>query len=184
MTLERLVEEIQARAERELADERSRADGEEQTIVAERDRKVRQIAEDGQRQAETDATRERFQKLASAKLQSRKLVYETRERRTGEALSAVRASLQAYTEAPEYPVVLKRMFSFATDRLGKQLRVTGRAEDAAVLRTVAGKSFDGDHPAAILGGLIAETPDGNRRLNLSFDELLRLREDKVRSLLA
>jgi len=32
--------------------------------------------------------------------------------------------------------------------------------------------------------LIAETPDGSRRLNLSFDELLRLREDRVRELLA
>ena len=47
----------------------------------------------------------------------------------------------------------------------------------------AGKGFD-DTPAPILGGLIAVTSDGSRRLNLSFDELLRLREDQVRTLLA
>jgi hypothetical protein len=33
-------------------------------------------------------------------------------------------------------------------------------------------------------GLLAETLDGDRQLNLSFDELLRLREDRVRELLA
>jgi hypothetical protein len=31
---------------------------------------------------------------------------------------------------------------------------------------------------------VAETPDGSRRLNLSFDELLRLHEDRVRELLS
>ena len=35
----------------------------------------------------------------------------------------------------------------------------------------------------ILGGLVASTPDGHRRLDLSLDELLRLREGEVRELL-
>ena len=183
MSLDRLIEEIRLRAERELDDERKLGDAQEKEIHEERERKVRQLVDDGQRLAEADAARERSQKLASAKLQARKMVYETRERQTTQALDVVRQTLSAYTEDPEYPQALKRMMAFATDRLGKQLRVTGRAEDAATLRTVAGKSFDPDHPAPILGGLIAETPDGNRRLNLSFDELLRLREDEVRSLL-
>ncbi|MGP8076580.1 MAG: hypothetical protein ACLP8Y_07620 [Thermoplasmata archaeon] len=71
----------------------------------------------------------------------------------------------------------------ANDSLGKQLRISGRAEDAALLQKVAGKSFD-PTPQSIVGGLVAETPDGSRRLNLSFDELLRLREDRVREILA
>jgi vacuolar-type H+-ATPase subunit E/Vma4 len=75
------------------------------------------------------------------------------------------------------------MVGVATSTLGKQLKITGRAEDAAVLAKVAGKSFD-PAPQPILGGLIAETPDGRRRLNLSFDELLRLNEDRLRELLA
>jgi V/A-type H+/Na+-transporting ATPase subunit E len=183
MSLERLIEEIRLRAERELEDQRKLGDAQEKAILDEREQKVRQLVDDGQRLAEADATRERAQKLASAKLQARKLVYETRERQTAQALTTVRAALLEYTEDPEYPAALKRMVAFATDRLGKQLHITGRAEDAAALRTAAGKNFDPDHPVPMIGGLIAETPDGNRRLNLSFDELLRLRDDEVRSLL-
>ena len=75
------------------------------------------------------------------------------------------------------------LMTVATDSLGKQLKISGRAEDAALLAKVAGKCFD-PAPLPIVGGLIAETPDGSRRLKLSFDELLRLREDRVREILA
>ncbi|MGI0130371.1 MAG: hypothetical protein ACREEC_09520, partial [Thermoplasmata archaeon] len=71
----------------------------------------------------------------------------------------------------------------ATAALGRPIRISGRADDAAVLAKVAGKAFD-PTPQPILGGLVAETADRSRRLNLSFDELLRLREDEVRELLA
>jgi len=75
------------------------------------------------------------------------------------------------------------MTEVATATLGKQVRISGRAEDAAALAKVAGKAFD-PTPQPILGGLVAETTDRSRRLTLSFDELLRLREDEVRELLA
>ena len=183
MSLERLVEEIRTRAERELLEEEDRARTEEASIATQRDRRIQEVQAEGKRLAESEAARERAQRLAAAKLQARKMVYEARERRTSQQLESVRAALAGVTETDDYPLVLKRMFAFATDRLGKQLRVTGRAEDASLLRSVAGKSYD-DTPVPIIGGLVAETTDGDRRLNLSFDELLRLREDEVRALLA
>lgn len=184
MSLDRLIDEIRLRAERELDEQRKLGDEQEQAIQVDRDKRVAQIREDGKRSADLEAARERAQRLASAKLQARKMVYESQERRAGTTLAAAREALADYTSDSAYPNALKRMFNFATDHLGKQIRVTGRAEDAALLKTVAGKNFDPDHPAGILGGLIAETTDGARRLNLSFDELLRLREDEIRSLLA
>ncbi|HXQ48302.1 MAG TPA: V-type ATP synthase subunit E family protein [Thermoplasmata archaeon] len=183
MSLERLVDEIRLKAEQELAEEHARADAQERAIALERDRRTKQVREDGQRLADVDAKRERAQKLAGAKLQARKVVYEARERRTNDQLGQVRELLAEVTESDEYPAVLKRMYAVAVDQLGKQLRVMGRKDDAAQLKSIAGRSFD-DTVVPIVGGLIAETPDGSRRLNLSFDELLRLREDAVRSLLA
>jgi vacuolar-type H+-ATPase subunit E/Vma4 len=183
MSLERLVDEIRIRAERELEEERARASTEESAIHEARDRKVAQLREDGRRVAEVDAARERALKVAAAKFQARKRVYEAQEGKTSEMLEQVRGLLSDYTNSPEYPQVLRKMFALATERLGKPIKVSGRAEDAAVLKTVAGKSFD-DTPVRIVGGLVAETSDGARRLNLSFDELLRLREDQVRTILA
>jgi vacuolar-type H+-ATPase subunit E/Vma4 len=183
MSLEHLVEEIRLKAQRELAEEQARTEAAERSIVADRDRRTTQVRSDGQRLADADAKRERAQKLANAKLQARKLVYEARERRTNDQLGQVRELLAEVTESDEYPAVLKRMYSVAVDQLGKQVRVMGRKDDAAPLKSIAGKNFD-DTAVSIVGGLIAETPDGSRRLNLSFDELLRLREDAVRSLLS
>ena len=183
MSLERLVEEIRQRAERELADERARVEAEEREIAQAKDRRIHEIESEGRRVAEADAAREKAQTIAAAKLQARKLVYAAREKRTSERLGDIRTMLREYTESPEYPSVLRQMVQFAIAQLGKSVRVRGRPEDAAALRSLAGKAFDAT-PVPILGGLIAETPDGSRRLNLSFDELLRLREDAIRGLLA
>ncbi len=183
MTLESLVEEIRRHGQAELdAIERARS-AEESRIAEERARKVSEIRAQAARGAAADSARERAQRLAAAHLQSRKMLYEAREKRLAGAIEATRALLTDFADSSAYPAVLKRMYAAATESLGKQLRVSGRAEDATLLAKVAGKAFD-PTPQPILGGMIAETTDGARRLNLSFDELLRLREDRVRELLA
>jgi vacuolar-type H+-ATPase subunit E/Vma4 len=183
MSLESLIEEIRARAEVELKATQDARQAAATKIAADRDRAIAEIAATSARTTEAEVARERAQRIAAAKLKARKMLYEARERRLEGALRDTRALLAEYTDRPEYPAVLKRMVQVANDELGRTIRVSGRAEDAARLRTAAGKSFD-PTPQPILGGVIAETADGSRRLNLSFDELLRLREDKVREILA
>ena len=183
MTLEALVEEIRQRAEAELAATMERQKTESAKILEERDRKIRDIRESSERATETESAREHAQRVAAAKLQSRKMLYEAREQRLEQGLKQTRTLLSDFTSTPAYPNVLKRMVETATSSLGKQVRISGRSEDAPLLSKAAGKTFDAT-AQPILGGLIAETTDGSRRLNLSFDELLRLREDAVRELLA
>jgi len=183
MPLEDLIGEIRRQGEADLAkiaDERgSKADA----ISADRSRRLDAVRTESSRLSEAEISQMRAQELAAAKLKARKMVYEAREARLTKAVADTRTLLVDYTQSEEYPQVLKRMFAEATNALGKQVRVTGREEDAAALQKVAGRAFD-PRPQPILGGLIAETPDGSRRLNLSFDELLRLNEDRVRELLA
>ncbi|MGP8078231.1 MAG: V-type ATP synthase subunit E [Thermoplasmata archaeon] len=183
MGLETLVAEIRRRGEAELQAVEEARDAEATKIASDRDEKIRQIRSEAQRASELEVARERAQRIAGAKLRSRKLLYEAREARLQTAIGATRTLLADYTRSDAYPSVLKRMVDAASETLGKQLRVRGRSEDASRLQKAAGKAFD-PAPLPILGGLVAETPDGSRRLNLSFDELLRLREDRVRELLA
>jgi vacuolar-type H+-ATPase subunit E/Vma4 len=183
MSLDRLVEEVRLRGDEELRKELERQKTEERAIETDRDKRVQAANEWARKRVELETARERAQRLASAKLQARKLVYEAQEKQTGASLGRVRELLADSTDSDDYSRVLKRMVAYATDSLGKPVKVLGRAEDAALLKKVAGPSFDG-RAVPILGGLIAESADGARRLNLSFDELLRLREDQVRALLA
>jgi vacuolar-type H+-ATPase subunit E/Vma4 len=183
MSLESLVDEIRRRGEADLAEVLARREAESAKILADTDRRLGAVRSESARATDAEVAHERTQRLAAAKLQSRKLLYEAREKRLVNAIVETRDLLEGYTRSAQYPAVLKRMVATAGDSLGKPVRISGRAEDAALLAKVAGKSFD-PTPRPILGGLIAETPDGSRRLNLSFDELLRLREDRVRELLA
>ncbi|MCI4337708.1 MAG: V-type ATP synthase subunit E [Thermoplasmata archaeon] len=183
MTLERLVAEIQSKGAAELeAAQHSHAQQTAQ-LAAERDRRVRELREATARQAQEESNRERQRRLAGAKMQARKLEYEARERALGSSLNGARQLLGEYTHSSDYPEVLRRMYGFAVDRLGKDLRVTGRVEDASLLKSIAGRGFD-PAPVPILGGLVAESADRDRRLTLSFDELLRLHESQLRELLA
>ncbi|HEV8049218.1 MAG TPA: V-type ATP synthase subunit E family protein [Thermoplasmata archaeon] len=183
MSIDRLVEEIRLRSEEAIRKEADRQKAEEARIVGDRDRRISAAQSESKRRAELDIARERAQKLASAKLQARKLVYEAKERQMNDSIAGTRAILANFTKSDDYPKVLKRMAATAAERLGKPTKVMGRADDAALLKKAAGANFD-PTPMPILGGLVAESADGSRRLNLSFDELLRLREDKVRDLLA
>jgi vacuolar-type H+-ATPase subunit E/Vma4 len=183
MTLERLIAEIQSRAADDLAAATAQHAAERDRLTAERDRRAAQIAGELDRQAAAEARRELAQRVAGARMQARKLEYESRERALGASLGSVRAMLADLTEREEYDELLRRMREYAASVLGREVRISGRAEDAARLKRLAGRSFV-PTPQPILGGLIAESPDGARRLTLSFDELLRLREDRVRELLA
>jgi V/A-type H+/Na+-transporting ATPase subunit E len=183
MSLESLVAEIRTRGEADLRGIETARAAEAARILADRDAQISAIRAEAARLTEGEVARERAQRLAAAKLKARKLLYEAREARLEQAIQETRELLQKYADSTGYPGTLKRMYDAATDRLGKQLRVTGRAADAAKLSKVAGKSADAT-PLPILGGMVAETTDGNRRLNLSFDELLRLHEDRVRELLS
>jgi V/A-type H+/Na+-transporting ATPase subunit E len=182
MTLEDLVEEIRRRGEADLAKIGTDRETAAQQLQGERDRKIGEIRDSAERETAAEVARQRTQRVAAAKLRARKMVYEAREARLTGAIDATRTLLEEFTGSGEYPVVLKRMVDEATRTLGSKLRVSGRPEDASLLQKVAGRSFD-PKSQRILGGLVAETPDGSRRLNLSFDELLRLHEDKVRELL-
>ena len=182
MPLERLVEEIRLRAQTDLEGARSRLEEEQKKIVAERDRRVQELRAEGERLTALEGVRLRAQHVAAAKLKARKLQYEAEERQSSAGLELTRQMLAGFTKGSEYASVLKRMYALAVDQLGKQIRVSGRSEDAGALKSIAGKAFD-DTPLPILGGLVATSADGSRRLNLTLDELLRLREDKVRDLL-
>jgi vacuolar-type H+-ATPase subunit E/Vma4 len=183
MPIDRLAEEIRARSERQLVEERTAFEAEKARIAGEREKRVAQVRADIARATEAEIAREQGQRLAAAKMQARKLEYEAREAALTQSLDGVRRHLAEYTESDEYAQMLKRMVALAVERLGKDCKVTGRTEDAGRLKSIAGKSFkSGGVP--ILGGIIAESADGKRRLVLSFDELLRFNESGVRDLLS
>jgi vacuolar-type H+-ATPase subunit E/Vma4 len=178
MSLERLVEEVRRRSESELEAERASFAEEARKILAKRDDELKGIAQEAERSLALETARIQTTETARAKVEGRKLVFEARQRAAERSLQDARRRLGDFTGSPEYAALLKRLYRYALQRLGKPVRVFGRPEDAAVLKTLAGKGYSAG-PVAIAGGVIAESSDGSRRLDLSFGELLRRREDDL-----
>lgn len=181
MGLEKLLDEIRSRGEAELAAETTRSAKERTAVTEERDRRIAAATDGLRTSGDREAERIRAQAVAGAKVKSRQLLYRAKETRAEQALERARRELAKFTKSPEYPKVIEAMVDEATERLGSKIKIRAREEDAALVKSAAGRAFQ-DTPEPILGGIVAETADGSRRLNLSFDELLRRNADKVREL--
>jgi len=183
VSLETLIKEIQVRSQKEVADLEAKLEGERRAIEAASRQEVDRVRADADRRAQAEAARERARLVASAKLQAKKLMFEARERRTAAALEEVKARLVAYARGPDYPALLASMVTAGTSALGNDVRILARPEDVPLLPVRSRGSVDAARPLRTLGGLIIERTDGSRGLNLTFEELLRLREDGVREIL-
>ena len=94
-------------------------------------------------------------------------------------IEALKEALADYAESPAYSELLTRMARYASKRLGGKITVTCRKEDEATLKAAGAKI--GSTSLNSIGGFKADSEDGTLELDLTFEELLRSREDEVRA---
>lgn len=184
MTLEALLREVDQRSAAEVQALEAKYASESKAIEDSTRAEVERIRAEADRKSQVEAGREKARLVASAKLEAKKALFEARERRTNAALDEVRARLAAYSKSAEYPSVLVSMVNYATSVLGDKVRLLARPEDVPLLPAKARAWVDTARPLSSMGGLVIERADGSRSLNFTFEELLRLREDRVREILA
>lgn len=184
MTLQTLVKEIEARSAKEVRDLESKLEAERKSVEEQAREESGRIKTEADRRAQLEATRERARLVAAAKLQAKRMLFEAREKRTAAALEDVRQRLAAYAKTPEYAPLLTNMATAGAAALGGDVRLLARPEDEPLLPAKLRALVDDDRPLRTAGGLIVEKKDGSRALNFTFEELLRLREDRVREILS
>lgn len=184
MTLESLVSAIEERSRRELEEIQRKLEADVAAQRAATEAQIRAIQEDAERRARVEAERERARILAGARLQSRRILFEAQEARVARGLELVRAWLGQLSQSPEYPRLLSALVTRGVERLGTSPRVLLRSQDLKLLPPALARLVDTGRPLSGLGGAVIESADGSRRLNLTFEELLRLREDALRAILA
>jgi V/A-type H+/Na+-transporting ATPase subunit E len=184
MTLEALLQEVQARSAAENRALQAKLEAERKAIEDQTRAETERIRAEADRKSQTEAAREKARLLASAKLEAKKVLFEARERRTSAALEEVKKRLAAYAKSSEYPQLLTSMVTTGTSVLGDKVKLLVRPEDVPLLPSKMRGWVDDKRPLTALGGLVVERADGSRSLNYTFEELLRLREDRVREILS
>lgn len=183
MTLEDLVKEIEGRTLTQIQDIRTRVAHEKKGLHDETEKEMARIAADEEAAAEREVEQEKTRMLATARLQAKKVTFDAWEKRVDSGLVLIQERLRTYTNSPEYYTILEKMANAGISLLGENARILAREEDLPSLppsilsRVVKGR------PIQSMGGMIIESHDGARRLNMTFEELLRWNQDEILEIL-
>lgn len=139
------------------------------------------IQENSKRQALELSQREKIRIDGAAKLQAKKMIFDATEKMLESNLSALRQTLAEWAGTKDYQDLLRKMVKYASKRLGGEIKVICRQADVVVLKNL-GVEIAASNLSS-MGGFKAEKKDGTLELDLTFEEILRGREDEVRRLI-
>lgn len=115
----------------------------------------------------------------ASKLQAKKMLFDSTEKLLENNISSLEEALAEYASSPAYPELLSKMVKYASKRLGGKIVVICRKHDEAGLKAAGAKVVSTNLNA--MGGFKAENEDRTLELDLTFEEILRGREDDVRA---
>jgi V/A-type H+-transporting ATPase subunit E len=179
MGVDALLREVEERRKKALEALEAEYASKREEVKKRTDEQVAFIMESAKREAAQAAQRERIRIEGAAKLQSKKVVFDATEKMLEGNIGALKQSLADLASSPAYPELLNKMARYASRRLGGKIAVTCRKQDEPTLRAAGAKITSTNLNS--MGGFIADSEDGTLELDLTFEELLRDREDDVRA---
>ncbi len=113
--------------------------------------------------------------------EAKKILFEAINANMDTTFKTIKNEMKTFAQKPEYKETLLRMVSYAKNTLGPDIVIHCREGDRSVLGAMSvptiGSSIDTS------GGIIAEDNEGKKELDLTFEELLRTSEDRVKGFL-
>jgi vacuolar-type H+-ATPase subunit E/Vma4 len=186
MGVDALLKEVEERRKKALDALDAEYSAKREEVKKRTDEQLAYVMEAARRDAAALSQREKTRIEGAAKLQTKKVVFDATEKMLENNIAALRQALSDLTDSPAYDDLLARMARYASKRLGGgsgsgsgKIVVMCRKGDEATLKAAGAKVASSTLNTA--GGFIAESEDGTLELDLTFEELLRGREDEVRA---
>lgn len=173
-------EEIQDRKRKELSILNSLLDDKKAKIEAIKSEKIKDIKEKYENEAENKSQREYSRITESARLESKKILFDVINTNMDSAFDSIKHELKSFTKKSEYKKTLERMVLFAKREFGDDVIIRCRESDITIVKDL--KTNLGPQLSTI-GGIIAVDKTGTRELDLTFEELLENHEDEIKNFL-
>ncbi len=176
MPLDTFVQAIHAKGRAETDEIIARAQAERQRMLSEIRAEGDKALREAEARAREAAERRRIQQLARAELEARKIVLAAQK----EALDEVyRRALTRLASLGENQDFLRTLLKANEAEWRSGGRVSSNAKDSAFVKGIVGKAYAGAIECA--GGIVIESADGTRRLDLRYESILRdVWDDSVR----
>jgi vacuolar-type H+-ATPase subunit E/Vma4 len=178
--LDTFVLEIEKRKENEINRLETALAKTKKEIEQTKNAKIKGLQDHYLNEAKTKSNREEARIVESAKLKAKKILFEAINANMDTTFETIKNEMKTFAQKPEYKQLLLRMVSHAKNTLGPNILIHCREGDRLVLGGMGipiGSSID------TLGGIVAEDNEGRKEIDLTFEELLRTSEDKVKSFL-
>jgi len=180
MSIETFIEEINGRKRRELEALITRLAEEKTSLQIKKDNTIKEIHEFFSNEARLKSEREAARIVEAARLQAKKILFDAINLNLDSAFEVIKGGLRSYANSNEYNVALQKMIGTARKNLGAKIKVSCREQDRSALADLGAPVIK---TIQTIGGVIAENENGTKELDLTFEELLRIHEDKTKSLI-
>lgn len=168
MTLDTVIQAIREKGRSEADQLLAEARAERERILSEVRAEGAKALAEAEARARATGARRRVQDLARAELEARKIVLAAQKEALDEAYRRTLERLASMKENPDFLRTLLKA-NEAEWRPGGEVYATAR--DAPLVRSIVGERFAGTIEGA--GGIVIETADGTRRIDLRYESILR-----------
>ncbi|HUH99456.1 MAG TPA: V-type ATP synthase subunit E [Nitrososphaerales archaeon] len=179
MGADALLREVEDKRKKALEALEAEYSAKREEVKKRTDEQLAYIMDSAKQEAAAASQREKIKIQGAAKLQAKKVMFDATEKMLENNIDALRQALSELASSPSYPDLLTRMARYASKRLGGKIAVTCRKADEATLKAAGAKIASTNLNS--MGGFVADSEDGSLELDLTFEELLRSREDEVRA---
>ncbi|MGI0068800.1 MAG: V-type ATP synthase subunit E [Nitrosopumilaceae archaeon] len=181
MSIETFLLEIENRKKREVESLEKDLVEKKSKLQTEMNIIVKEIQEKFANESRIKSEREFARIIEAGKLQAKKIMFDAINANMHSAFNVIKQEIETYTKSTQYKKALETMVNSAKKKLGQNIIVHCRDEDKSSLKDLGitiGKSIK------TLGGIVVENKEGTKELDLTFEELLRTNEDKIKSFLS
>ena len=174
------IEEIENRKKREISLLDNNLNERKTDFERTKELSSKEIMTKYENEASIKSQREGAKIVESARLKSKKILFDTINSNMDSTFKIIIQELQNYATGNEYKTTIKKMITYAKEKLGDDLIIHCRQEDNAFLKKM---NLNLGSSIQTMGGIIAENKTGTKELDLTFEELLRSKEDDIKSFL-
>jgi V/A-type H+/Na+-transporting ATPase subunit E len=177
-----LLKEVEEKRKREEARLESDLLSKQMDIRKKTEEEVSRISNTAKAQAAEQSQRERIRIEGAGKLQAKKLLFDATEKMLENNLDSLKQEFADFARSDQYRNLLPQMVQYASKRLGGDIGVICRPEDADLFKNTGSVQILNTNLNSI-GGFKAEKKDGTLELDLTFEEILRNHQDEVRAMI-
>lgn len=178
--LHTFIQEIENRKKNEISSLDKTLEDKKSEIQETRNTTIEKLEQQYGIEAKLKANREASRIVEAARSKAKRIVFDAINENMNSTFSSIRQELTNFTQKDEYKKTLEKMIKYAKKELGKDITVSCRNDDNKVFEEM---KIQIDSNINTLGGIIATNKEGNKELDLTFEEILRTREDDIKSFL-